>query len=85
MNLRLEDKVDVCVSLYLNYILLFSAMAENYTRHVRAAFKWLAKPKLYLKHKISALFLLEIEFLGYVIFEQRVWVLPGKVLAEHDE
>ena len=78
MNLMLGDLADVCVLVYLDSILFYLATAKDYTRYVRAAFERLANLEFYLKYKKCALLLPDVEFLGHVVSECGVSVLPGK-------
>ena len=77
----LRDLVNVYVLIYLDDILIYLAIIEDYTKHVRVLFEQLAKLKSYLKHKKCALFLLQVEFLGHVVSEHGVSVSSGKVFA----
>ena len=71
--------VDVYVFIYLDDFLIYSAIAEDHTRYIRAVFERLSKSKFYLKHKKYALFLPEIDFLGHVVSKSEVSGSPGKV------
>ena len=84
MNIILGDLIDVCLLVYLDDILIYSSIAEDYTRHIRAVIEQLVMSKLYLKYKKCALLLLEVESLGYLVSECGVLVPPGKVSAMWD-
>ena len=81
MNIILGSLVNVYILIYLDDILIYLAMIEDYTKHVRVLFEQLAKLKSYLKHKKYALFLLQVEFLGHVVSERGVSVSSGKVFS----
>ena len=63
MYLILGDLVDVYILFYLDNILIYLAMAEDQTRHIRAVFEQLTKSKFYLKYKKYTLFLPEVNSL----------------------
>ena len=65
MNIILGSLVNVYILIFLDYILIYSAIAEDHTRYIRAIFKWLAKSKFYLKHKEYAMFLAQVKYLGH--------------------
>ena len=81
MNIILGYFVHYYVLVFLDEILIYLAMAEDYTRHVKATFELLVKSKFYLKHKKCALFSLELEFLKYIVPKHGVSVSPSKVPA----
>ena len=81
MNTMLGDCPDVFVLVYLGNILVYLAMAEDHTKHIKAVFKLLAKSKFDLKCKKFVLFLLGVALFGHVFYEHGVLLLPGKVSA----
>ena len=76
----LGDLVDTCVLVYLNAILIYLAMAGDYTRNIKAVFERLTKSNLYLKCKNCFLFLQEVEFLRHVVSECKCWYSQGRHL-----
>ena len=81
INLMLGNLVDVYALVYLDDTLIYSTMAEDQTKPVRAIFGRLSKSQFHLNCKKCTLFLLEVEFFGYMASKHRVLILSGKVLA----
>ena len=55
MNLLLAYLLDKCVLVYMDYILIYSKMAEEHVAHVKAVFERLAAKKWQVKEKKSVL------------------------------
>ena len=72
-------ELDVYILVYLDNILIHSAMAEDHTKYTRAVFEHFSKSKLYLKQRKYTFFLLEVKVLGHMVSEHGVSVSPGKV------
>ena len=81
MNIMLGDLVDIYILVYSDDILIYLAIAADYTGYISAVFELLAKSKYYLKCKKYTFFLPKVDFFGHVVSERRVWVSPGKVSA----
>ena len=78
----LGDLVDIYVMVYLDNFLIYFAIVKDYTRHLKAVFKWLDKSKFYLNSRKYTLLLPEVEFLVYMVSELSVLMLPVKVSAK---
>ena len=67
MNLLLADLLDKCVLVYMDDILIYSKTADDHVAHLKAVFECLAAKNWRIKEKKCALFLLEVESLGYAV------------------
>ena len=45
INLMLGGLVDLYILVYLDNILIYLAIAKDYSRHIRAVFEWLVRIK----------------------------------------
>ena len=72
MNSTLKDELNVFISVYLDNILVFSRIEEEYLRHVRVALERFWKAKLYTKlHKCEFL-KSRVEDVGFDVSSQGV-------------
>jgi hypothetical protein len=81
MNHTFRDFLDLCVLVFLDDIVVYSATFEDHVRDVRAVFQRLQKAGLYAKRSKCSLFRTEIEFLGHIVGRDGLRVMPDKVAA----
>ena len=81
MNLLLAGLLDKCVLVYMDYILIYSKIADDHVAHVKAVFECLVAKNWHIKEKKCALFLPEVEFLGHVVSAEGGKVAVYKVDA----
>ena len=68
--------VDVCYIVYLDNILIFSKMEEEYIEYIKAVLYKLRIGALYISPKKYAFFVKEVKYLGFLIGENSVWIDP---------
>jgi hypothetical protein len=79
VNNTLHKYLDIFVVAYLDDILIFSKTKAKYTEHVRKVLAKLATVPLLLepeKYKFSKK---ELEFLGFIIRKNRIWIDQKKI------
>jgi len=72
INKALSGLVDYFVVIYLNDILIYSKLKEDYYTHVRIVIERLRKYKLYTKLNKCFFNVEEVEFLGFIVSSIRV-------------
>jgi hypothetical protein len=68
------------VVIYLNNILIYSKLGEDYYAYIRIIIERLRKHKLYTKLSKYFFNIKEIEFLGFIIGSIKVKPDPNKIL-----
>jgi len=68
------------VVIYLNNILIYSKLREDYYTHIKIIIERLRKHKLYIKLNKCFFNIKEVEFLGFIIGFIRVKPDPNKIL-----
>jgi hypothetical protein len=68
------------VVIYLNNILIYSKLGEDYYAYIRIVIKRLRKHKLYIKLSKYFFDIKEVEFLGFIIGFIRVKPDPDRIL-----
>jgi hypothetical protein len=68
------------VVIYLNNILIYSKLGEDYYTYIRVVIKRLRKYKLYTKLSKCFFNIKEVEFLGFIIGFIRVKPDPNRIL-----
>ena len=79
MHTVFYDLLDVCVVIYLDDILIYSANERDHRKHLRMVFDRLNQNKLYCKESKCELFLDKVEFLGHVISADGISVESSKI------
>jgi hypothetical protein len=69
------------VVVYLNNILIYSKLKEDYYTYIRIVIERLRKYKLYIKLSKCFFNIKEVEFLGFIIGFIRVKPDPNKILT----
>jgi hypothetical protein len=69
------------VVIYLNNILIYFKLGEDYYTYIRIIIERLRKYKLYIKLSKCFFNIKEIEFLGFIIGIIRVKLNPNKILT----
>ena len=77
----MANLLDKYVLVYIDSILIYLRIAENYVAHIKAVFERLVAKNLLVNEKKCALFLPEVESLGHVVFAVGVKVAVDKVDA----
>ena len=77
----MSELLDTCVLVYMDDILIFSKSAQEHRQHVMQVFEKLNAHNWHIKSKKCALFLPEVEFLGYVVSADSIKVAQTKVDA----
>ena len=67
--------------IYLNDILIYSKLREDYYTHVRIVIERLRKHKLYIKLSKCFFDVEEVEFLGFIVGSIRVKPDPDRILT----
>jgi hypothetical protein len=79
MNKVFMEYLDRFIVVFIDDILIFSKMMEEYEEHLRLVLKKLRSNQLYAKFSKCEFWLTEVAFLGHVISAGGVSVDPGKV------
>jgi hypothetical protein len=79
MNKVFMEYLDKYLVVFIDDILIFSKMEEEYEKHRRLVLEKLRSKKLYAKFRKCEFWLTEVAFLGHVISTEGVSVDPGKV------
>ena len=76
MDDLLQPFISKCVIVYLDDILDFSRLWEEYVKQVRQVFDTLQKHRLYLNMEKCSFVMTSIKYLGYVIESVGIHVEP---------
>ena len=79
INNVLQEHLDIIVVVYLNNILVYSQILEEYKVYIRQVLECLAKVDLRLKLEKCKQYKEEVKFLGYVIGRYRVKISNKKI------
>ena len=80
INKVLLRLINYFVVIYLNNILIYFKLGEDYYTYIRIIIKRLKKYKLYIKLSKCFFNIKEVEFLGFIIGFIRVKPDPNKIL-----
>jgi hypothetical protein len=83
MNNVLNDFLDRCVLVFIDYILIYSKSMEEHEEHIKLVFQVLREHQLYAKFSKCDFFQKQVHYLGHVIFEG-VAVGPDKIKSIMD-
>jgi hypothetical protein len=81
MNKVFMDKLDKCVVIFIDDILVFSKAAEKHEEHLRIMLRKLRQHQLYAKFSKCEFWMEEVAFLGHVLSAKGVAVDPSKIEA----
>ena len=81
INKALSGLVDYFVVIYLNDILIYSKLKEDYYTHVRIVIERLRKYKLYIKLSKCFFNVEEVEFLKFIVSSIRVKPDSDRILT----
>ncbi|XP_069460580.1 uncharacterized protein [Ambystoma mexicanum] len=81
MNNVLHELLDVCVLVYINDILIYSASKEDHIGHVRAVLEKRCQHRLFAKLEKCFFHVTEVEFLGSILTPRGVHMDTRKVHA----
>ena len=84
MNTVLREKLDRCVTVYLDDILVFSKDDESHAEDLHWVLTQLRKHKLYVKRSKCEIGLGSVHYLGHVISAGTVAMDPDKIRAIAD-
>ena len=79
INRALQHLVDIICIVYLDNILIYSATQEQHVKDVHAVFLWLWEYCLYVNLKKCSFFILEVEFLGFIVGTVGVKMNPSQI------
>ena len=80
INKALSRLINYFVVIYLNNILIYSKLREDYYTHIKIIIERLRKHKLYIKLNKCFFNIKEVEFLGFIIGFIRVKPDPDRIL-----
>jgi len=81
INKALSGLIDYFVVIYLNDILIYFKLKEDYYTYVRIVIEKLRKHKLYIKLSKYFFNVEEIEFLGFIVSFIKVKPDPDRILT----
>jgi hypothetical protein len=81
INKALSGLIDYFVVIYLNDILIYFKLREDYYTYVRIVIEKLRKHKLYIKLSKYFFNVEEIEFLGFIVSFIKVKPDPDRILT----
>jgi hypothetical protein len=79
MNRMLHEYLDDFIIVFLDDILIYSKSEEEHERHLNLVLEALQKNQFYAKLKKCAFWLSEVSFLGHVINQHGISVVPKNV------
>ena len=79
INRALSGLVDSICVVYLDDILIYSSSREEHVRHVRVVLERLRRFGLYANAKKYKLFCLEVDFLGFIVGQESIWIDSERV------
>ena len=84
MNDIFADMLDVCVVVYLDDILIYSSDKATHTRQVKEVLRRLRKHKLYAKPEKCEFYKERVEYLGYILTPEGLFMDSAKVKVIQD-
>ena len=81
INKALSRLINYFIVIYLNNILIYFKLREDYYTYIRIIIERLRKHKLYIKLSKCFFNIREVEFLGFIIGFIRVKPDPNKILT----
>ena len=79
MNHVLQDHIDKICVIYLDNILIFSKSKEEHYKHLELIIEYLQQVELYTNPKKCDFFKLEIDFLGFIINKNSLYMDSTRV------
>src|SRR5436190_253147 len=79
INKVLSGLVDTYVVVYLNDILIYSSSKEEHVHHICEVLEQLWQHALYINLKKCKFFANEVDFLGFIVGRDSIWMDPEKV------
>ena len=80
INKALSKLINYFIIIYLNNVLIYFKLREDYYTYIKIIIKRLKKYKLYTKLSKCFFNIKEVEFLGFIIGFIRVKLDPNKIL-----
>jgi hypothetical protein len=84
MNDTFSDMIDVCVVVYLDDILIYSADTASHKKHVKEVLRRLRKPGLYARADKCEFHAESVEYLGYILSPDGLSMAQDKVQTIRD-
>ena len=81
INKALSRLINYFIVIYLNNILIYSKLREDYYTYIKIVIERLRKHKLYIKLSKYFFNIKEVEFLGFIIGFIRVKPDPNRILT----
>jgi len=79
MNDIFREKLDVCVLIYLDDILIYSSNIKQHLQDLKEVLKTLRKNQLYAKLSKCQFLKEEIDYLGFIVSSKGIQVNPKKI------
>jgi len=80
----LDDTLDVCMVVYLDDILIYSSDKKTHTKQVKEVLCHLWKHKLYAKLEKCEFYKEKVEYLGYILTPDGLFMDPAKIKVLQD-
>ena len=77
INQALRELVDDFCVIYFNNILIFSCIKEEHQAHLKLIIEYLYQVKLYANSKKCKFFKTKLEYLGFIINKNGLWMNPA--------
>lgn len=84
MNQALRSLIGICVVVYFDDILIYSALPETHLSHLRAVLEILRAEQFFAAPKKCVLHVESVLFLGYIISSSGICVAESKIVVIRD-
>ena len=79
MNRLFRPYLDKVVVVFIGDILIYLKTEEEHAKHLRLVLQILREQKLYAKLSKCEFWINEVKFLGHVVFQGEISIVPSKV------
>nr|GFA25954.1 putative reverse transcriptase [Tanacetum cinerariifolium] len=84
MNRGCKPYLDKCVIVFIDDILIYSKDEKEHEEHLKAILELLKKEELYAKFSKCEFWISKVQFLGYLINSQGIYIDPAKIESVKD-